>query len=219
MAGSIKGNENTVSLRLESYTEQKKHHWPKEGRHILAQYDDEGVIVYQAFRPEIAEYAVKNQKLGGDKFSFDRMSWIKTNFLWMMYRCGWAKKEMQERVLAIKVKRDKFDEILKRAFTVRAQRAANLGTKDIKVRLQWDPDHSPRFGPLQRRAIQLGLKGETLREYANDWIISIEDITAFVQDQSVNISADAEDKLMTPSERVYLASSEILAHVEADTLQ
>ena len=36
--------------------------WPKEGKHILAQYDDRFVIVYQAFKPSIARYAVENQK-------------------------------------------------------------------------------------------------------------------------------------------------------------
>ena len=29
------------------------------------------------------------------------MSWIKPNFLWKMYRCGWATKEGQEIVLAV----------------------------------------------------------------------------------------------------------------------
>lgn len=36
--------------------------WPREGKHILAQYDDRSVIVYQAFNPAIAKYAVQNQK-------------------------------------------------------------------------------------------------------------------------------------------------------------
>lgn len=46
----------------ESYLEQNDRVWPKEGRHILAQYDDDSVVVYQAYCPEIAEYAVKHQK-------------------------------------------------------------------------------------------------------------------------------------------------------------
>ena len=40
----------------------QKEHWPKEGKHILAQYDDKTVIVYQAFKPSIAKYAVENQR-------------------------------------------------------------------------------------------------------------------------------------------------------------
>ena len=49
------------------------------------------------------------------RFSLNRMSWIKPNFLWMMYRCGWATKADQEVVLAVRMKRSAFDEILRRA--------------------------------------------------------------------------------------------------------
>jgi Domain of unknown function (DUF4291) len=88
--------------------------WPNSGRRILAQFDDESVIVYQAYRPAIGHFAVKNGYFGGE-FSLNRMSWIKPNFLWMMYRSGWASKEGQEVVLAVRLKRSAFDEILRLA--------------------------------------------------------------------------------------------------------
>ena len=47
---------------VESYTEQQDKTWPKEGRYILAQYDEDSIVVYQAYCPEIADYAVKHQK-------------------------------------------------------------------------------------------------------------------------------------------------------------
>lgn len=56
---------------------------PKTGRHILAQYDDQSIIVYQAYRPAIAKFATTHGYFGGE-FKCDRMSWIKTNFFWMM---------------------------------------------------------------------------------------------------------------------------------------
>ena len=51
-------------------------------------------------------------RFGGDKFSFSRMSWIKTNFLWMMYRCGWTSKPGQEHVLAVRITHEGFNTIL-----------------------------------------------------------------------------------------------------------
>lgn len=48
-------------LVLEQYTKQQKC-WPKWGRHILAQFDDNSILVYQAYKPSIAEYAVENQR-------------------------------------------------------------------------------------------------------------------------------------------------------------
>jgi SAM-dependent methyltransferase len=51
---------------------------PNSGRHILAQFDDESVVDYQAYRPAIGLFAAKNGHFGGE-FGLDRMSWIKPN--------------------------------------------------------------------------------------------------------------------------------------------
>ncbi|MFM7854758.1 MAG: hypothetical protein ACKO96_23240 [Flammeovirgaceae bacterium] len=39
-----------ISLKLAPYLKQEQA-WPKKGNHILAQYDEESVILYQAFKP------------------------------------------------------------------------------------------------------------------------------------------------------------------------
>lgn len=49
--------------------------WPASGKHIMAQYDETTVTVYQAYRPKIAAFAVKHQYFGGE-FKFGRMTWI-----------------------------------------------------------------------------------------------------------------------------------------------
>ena len=77
--------------------------YEEQERKIYAKYDDKTIRVYQAYNNKIADEAIK---LGtfGKNFSLTRMTWIKPSFLWMMYRCGWAEKENQERVLAIDIK-------------------------------------------------------------------------------------------------------------------
>ena len=45
-------------------------------------------------------------------------------------------------------------------YTFQYQKEHSLPQKDLCVRLQWDPDHSPSYEKLERRAIQLGLKGQ-----------------------------------------------------------
>jgi hypothetical protein len=50
------------SLKTENYKQQRKQHWPPSGQHILAQFDDQTVVVYQAFKPSIAKFAVDNQR-------------------------------------------------------------------------------------------------------------------------------------------------------------
>jgi len=182
--------------------------WPNSGRHILAQYDTDSIYVYQAYRPSIARFAVEHQKFGGD-FSFNRMSWIKPNFLWMMFRAGWATKEGQEHILAVRLRRSFFDELLRRvvpsAFESRrhaTQAEWQTAVANSEVRLQWDPDHDPSGKPLERRAVQLGLRGSMLRRYGQEDLISIEDISPFVLEQRAHASGGF-DHLHMPAERVY----------------
>ncbi|OYD88803.1 hypothetical protein CDG77_21760 [Nostoc sp. 'Peltigera membranacea cyanobiont' 213] len=196
-----------MRLITEPYLTQVSN-WPKNGRHILAQYDDHSIVVYQAYRPAIGHFAAIYGYFGGE-FSFDRMSWIKPNFLWMMYRSGWGTENGQEVVLAISMKRSAFDEIL--AAAIHSSYVPELypdksvwqkALKRSQVRLQWDPDHHPTGTKLERRAIQLGLRGQVLATYAKDWIVNIEDISDFVQKQRQNIKSDCAE-LITPQEKVY----------------
>jgi hypothetical protein len=182
--------------------------WPNSGRHLMAQFDAEAVIVYQAYRPAIGHFAAKNGYFGG-QFSLNRMSWIKPNFLWMMYRCGWASKEGQEVVLAVRLKRSAFDEILRRAVhstfvseLYKNKAAWKAAVAQSDVRLQWDPDHDPSGAAVGRRAIQLGLRGEVLARYAREWLLGIEDVSEFVREQSQHARSPF-DRLITPKEGIY----------------
>lgn len=217
----------TFKISLENYTNSIKE-LPKVGQRIIGynqnilhheveNYNtgnlkaivDNYIVVYQAYKSSIADFAVKNQKLGGDDFSYSRMSWIKPNFLWMMYRCGWAEKENQERVLAIWIKKEAFEEILRNSiftsfqpdyFSSEDEWRSELENK--KVRLQWDPDHNYKGDKIERRAIQLGLKDEVLEKFGKKQIECIMDITDFVKEQKQFIDRNEIDKLLIPKERI-----------------
>nr|WP_262484508.1 DUF4291 family protein [Chryseobacterium scophthalmum] len=60
-----------MKLKLKKYKEQLLD-WPQEGHYIMAQYDDDKIIVYQSYRKEIGEFALKNQYFGG-AFSLERI--------------------------------------------------------------------------------------------------------------------------------------------------
>lgn len=63
MAASISADDRREKVyRVQSYLTQQGEVWPKEGKHILAQYDKDSVVVYQAYCPEIADYAVEHQR-------------------------------------------------------------------------------------------------------------------------------------------------------------
>lgn len=197
----------TTTLKITPYLEQAPT-WPQSGRHIMAQFDAATIVVYQAYRPAIARFAVEHQRFCGE-FSFSRMSWIKPNFLWMMYRSGWASKEGQEHVLAVRLKRSFFDEILEASvassFSVSRYESHEKWQEAVAqsdVRLQWDPDHDPNGKCLERRAVQLGLRGETLRRYGQSDLVSIEDVTLLATEQRENLK-EGFQALQTPCEEIY----------------
>jgi uncharacterized protein (UPF0248 family) len=202
---------------MQPYDEQSSR-WPARGRHILADFDEDTVVVYQAYGDAIASWALEHGRFGGPSFSFDRMSWIKPGFLWMMHRSQWATAEGQERVLAIRLQRSFFDEVLRRAVPTSHVRARYASRKDwqdalarAEVLVQWDPDHDPAGNKLERRAIQLGLRGEQLVRYAADAVVAIEDRTDLAHEQAAHRTPPF-DRLFLPVERVYVPADEEAAH-------
>ena len=126
---NLRTTRSTMNLATELYVDQVAR-WPREGRHILAHHDEETIVVYQAYRPSIGAHAIKHRVFGGD-FSYSRMSWIKPNFLWMMYRSGWGTKQGQEVVLGLRLRRRFFDSILARAV------ASTFMAGDFPSRDEW----------------------------------------------------------------------------------
>ncbi len=183
---------------------------PRSGRHIVAQADTESIIVYQAYRTAIGAYAAEHGHFGGE-FSYGRMSWIKTSFLWMMYRSGWGTKPGQEITLAIRIGRKFFDELLADAVPS-AFAASQYGTLEewhkavhsSSVRLQWDPDRNPSGAPLPRRALQLGLRGARLEDFGRREILEVLDVSAFVAEQRENTTRQRRPHLLVPVERLYV---------------
>lgn len=203
-------------MKLEKYIEQKER-LPKEGKQIIGRLEGENIIVYQAFNPNIAAYAIKNQKFGGEHYSFSRMSWIKPGFLWMMYRAGWASKEQQQKILAITLPLDKFKLILREAtissytdkiYSTHEEWKAEL--EKTEVRLQWDPDHDPNGKKQERKAIQLGMKGDILKNFCTEWIVKIEDITPFVKEEYEKVLANNLDRLEIPFEEVISIKDDLI---------
>ena len=210
-------------LKRAPYLEQLTN-WPISGRHIMAQSDGKTMVVYQSYRPEIGNYAVKHQRFGGD-FSFERMTWIKPNFLWMMYRNGWGSKEGQECVLAIHLRQQAFEDYLRQAVYSsyhdglgmnRAEWQAQV--KQSEVRLQWDPDHDPYGEKLPRRAIQLGLRGSVIKRFADEDIVLIEDISAYVHEQAEHVLKQQLQHLVLPQESpLHIEDVALRAYLQLDS--
>ncbi|EHM7983024.1 DUF4291 domain-containing protein [Elizabethkingia anophelis] len=179
---------------------------------IRALYDNDYIIIYQAFNKYIAQSAVDNQSFISPPFKKERMTWIKPSFLWMMYRSGWATKENQENILAIKIKRSGFEWALQNSClshfdsTIHSSYDSWKETlKNSPVRIQWDPEKDIFLQPLNYRSIQIGLSGIAVEKYISNWIIDIEDITEHCKKINLLIKNNKinQAKEMLPKEQLY----------------
>ena len=176
---------------------------------IRAVYTEDTIRVYQAYNKDIASEAVQNGTFG-EKFKLDRMTWIKPSFLWMMYRCGWGTKENQEHILAIDMKREAFDFIVQNAVISTYNSNMDISYEEWKeqikksdIRCQWDPERDLYGQPLGYRSIQLGLRGEAVRKYVNEWIVDITDITDYVKKLKMQKDAKNDISALLPKEEIY----------------
>ena len=194
---------------------------PQSFRAIRAKSTPTTITVYQAFSPEIAEPALRAQKFVSP-FLRTRMTWIKPSFLWMAYRCGWATKPRQERVLAIEITREGFEWALKRSclshvpgnqhqLQKHERDRWRKGLRESPVRVQWDPERDLWHRPLGHRSIQIGLSKEAVDRYVDEWIVSITDVTAIMGDIKGHLDRGEveEAKRLLPEESVYPLSEEL----------
>lgn len=180
-------------------------------RQIYANYDDEGIFVYQAFKPSTVEAALAKGTFGAG-FSMERMTWIKPSFGWMLYRSDYASKIRQKATLKIKLPHTAFIEILSHsvetAFNPRLYADHHDWKKQLnasEVRHQWDPERHLRGHKLSRRAIQIGIRGSIVERYVNAWIIGLTEVTALAHEIQDAIVHD-KPLPVVPEEKVYPVS-------------
>lgn len=184
---------------------------------IRADYDEKSIVVYQAFSAAIAKPALEAQRFVSP-FSLDRMTWIKPSFLWLMHRSNWGQKSGQEYTLAIRIKRSGWDEALRLGVLTSPETAIHESTEDwskefesAKVHVQWDTERSLRGAGLDHYSIQVGLSRHLIREYAESWVMQIDDVSQLVRKMYTQMRSGQAEKLkkLLPAERVYPVNSAV----------
>ncbi|MGW5060598.1 DUF4291 domain-containing protein [Streptomyces sp. NPDC004096] len=192
-------------------------------RGIRALHTASTITVYQAYSPEIGMPAVRQGRFPA-AWKRDRMTWIKPSFLWMMYRCGWGTKPGQETVLAVEITREGFEWALRNACLSSYVRGLHSDRstwqrrlKRASARVQWDPERDLHLQPLPYRSLQLGLSGEAVRRYADEWTVSINDVTPLAREIHALVSSGdpASATRLLPKERPYPAEDELMAHLNS----
>ncbi|MGB7340816.1 MAG: DUF4291 domain-containing protein [Phototrophicaceae bacterium] len=188
---------------------------------IRANYDADTIVMYQAYGKVIAEPALKQQTFISP-FSFNRMTWIKPSFLWLMHRSNWGRKSNQDYILAVRIKRSGWEKALSLGVLTSYEKSVHTNVVDWRekfdnasVHVQWDPERSLKGTDLQIESIQVGLSRHIIREFVDNWIVNIEDITPTVRKiYDLLQKGDTKNaKRHLPSERVYPVLDELGKHL------
>jgi hypothetical protein len=180
-------------------------------REISADFDASSIVVYQAYRKEIAVPALEAQRFV-PPFSLNRMTWIKPSFLWMMHRSNWGLKPGQEYILAVRITRAGWEEALAQAVLTSPEQGIYRDAEEWRrqvdhahVLVQWDPERSLRGAALPYDSIQVGLSRHIVTRYVDEWTLQIRDVTPLVRKihgllQAGEVSRSSK---LLPVERVY----------------
>ncbi|MCX5376667.1 DUF4291 domain-containing protein [Streptomyces sp. NBC_00091] len=168
---------------------------------IRADYDARTIVVYQAYAPAIADAALRAGRFVAP-FSFQRMTWIKPSFMWLMHRSNWGRKAGQERVLAVRMTREGWEEALSQAVLTTSDPAA---VAQAAVHVQWDPERSPRGAALNHYSIQVGVGRHLIRTFTDDWVVGLTDLTPQVRKAATLMQTGqaAKAQRLVPPERAY----------------
>ena len=178
---------------------------------IRAQFDRETIVVYQAYSSVIADPALQRQRFVSP-FSFQRMTWIKPSFLWLMHRSNWGRKRGQERTLAVHITRSGWERALQLAVLTHPEPSLfpdptqwHEEFQQAEVHVQWDTERSLRGAGLNHFSIQVGIGRQRIHEFVEDWIVRIEDVTSTVAKMRDHLRKGDEKaaKRLLPPERVY----------------
>lgn len=195
----------------------------RPAREVRADFDDTTIVVYQAYPPAVAGPALAAGTFVAP-FRRGRMTWVKPSFLWMMYRCGWATKPDQERVLAVRITRAGFEEALGEAALSHVDPRVHADTDAWReqtrvspVRVQWDPERSLTLDPLPWRSLQLGLSGTAVDRYVDAWVTDLTDVTGLARDvRAAVLDGDRDAALAAlPVERPYPLPEPVAAQIGA----
>ncbi|KAH7139460.1 hypothetical protein B0J11DRAFT_516853 [Dendryphion nanum] len=212
---------------------------PTPYRQIRASYDESTITVYQAYSETIASAAIKHQKLDASPaFSLTRMTWIKPSWAWVLYRSGYSYKDKrQTHILALKLKKDVFEDLLRQAILSHKSEMQNADSgrkakargeaKPTSVRVQWDPERSIRLEKLECRSIQIGVPGALVPGFING-IVSIEDVTERARELKRVLDGEGEERVgleeligqgLVPVEKEYEVGEDLRMILRMESLE
>ena len=129
-----------------------------------------------------------------------------------MNRSNWGQKSGQQKTLAVRIKRTGWEKALSLGVLTHPEQSVypnptewDMQFKDAHVHIQWDTERSLRGAGLNQYSIQVGISRHLIREFVEQWIVSIQDLSPTVSKihQFLKTGNEKNAKRLLPLERVY----------------
>lgn len=189
---------------------------PASGRVLLATFDDDTVLTWQAHHADVAAEMISRGRPGGTSWRTDRVTRMRTSLPSLLARCDWGRRPGRERILGLRMTRAGFDAMLRQAVhgefepEVYATRGAwQLATRYAAVTLTWHPDRDAGGHELARQTVRIGVRDDALRRLTTEWVTGFEDFTPWVEQARVAPSV----ALAVPVLRPYPLPPELAARL------
>jgi Domain of unknown function (DUF4291) len=157
-------------------------------RSLLATFDAERVIVWQAHSEAVAAYAVSHGRFGGPDWRAGRQTRFRFSLPSVLARTEWGTRPGRERILAVWVTRSGVETLLNQAVHAEADPAVyttpmawRLATRYANVSVSWHVDVDLLGAALPRETPRLGVRDLALRQLAEEFTVGIDDWTEWVR--------------------------------------
>ncbi len=162
---------------------------PSRGRALLANFDDETVTVFTAHGAQIAEHALREGAFGGDSWRAGRMTRFRLCFGDLYHHTAGGTVPGKEHLLAVTLRRDKFDALLRqvihwREFPVgifETKGQWRLATRYAQAVMDWRTERTPTGRELGRSCVRFGVRDHLQKSFNSDWIVGISAVEKLVE--------------------------------------
>jgi hypothetical protein len=135
-------------------------------RTLLATWDADTVVVWQAHGTEVAERAVATGRFDGPAWRHDRTTRMRVSLPSLAWRTAYVEAEDDRAVYP-------------------STATWRLAMRYASATVSWHPDRGPDGAELPWLTPRFGLRGALLDAFSREWVVGVEDHTGWLADRSL----------------------------------
>eukprot|EP01107_Rhizomastix_libera_P000254 TRINITY_DN10452_c2_g1_i1.p1 TRINITY_DN10452_c2_g1~~TRINITY_DN10452_c2_g1_i1.p1 ORF type:complete len:1145 (+),score=355.65 TRINITY_DN10452_c2_g1_i1:10-3444(+) len=188
---------------------------PESGKHVVAQYDHDTIVLYLSLSQSVCTNFLQTGKFDGSH----SINWFQTSFYGIVKQSKWGTKKDHERILAFRIPLSVFVQSLSIAVPSTFQKSESYPSESqwkeayerSETFFEWYGEIEIHGQAVKRKSIRLGLKAKSLTQMIHEKSLEMEDMTDFMRTQKQFSEMNSE--LFSPLENVLILDAEISSHI------